>query len=105
MPCRKTTGVMADSFAHDPEKWTPVFGKDHAQNKELERDDDSKKSRHALACPGAFRRRRSILRSSTRCGTHHLALILRGEMAPTWAVEDLCRTFGWNRAFEQPVIF
>jgi hypothetical protein len=33
---------MASTLAHDPEKWIPVFGKDHAQNKELERDDDSK---------------------------------------------------------------
>jgi hypothetical protein len=28
---------------HDPEKWVPVFRKDHAQNKKIERDDDSKK--------------------------------------------------------------
>jgi hypothetical protein len=28
---------------HDPEKWVPVFRKDHAQIKEIERDDDSKK--------------------------------------------------------------
>jgi hypothetical protein len=37
--------------AHDPEKWVPVlpvFRKDHAQIKEIERDDDSKKSHHAL---------------------------------------------------------
>jgi hypothetical protein len=34
---------------HDPEKWVPVFRKDHAQIKEIERDDDSKKSHHALA--------------------------------------------------------
>src|SRR5215510_16376703 len=33
---------------HDPEKWTPVFGKDHAPPKRLERDDDSEKRRHAL---------------------------------------------------------
>jgi hypothetical protein len=39
---------MAVVPAHDPEKWRPVFGKDHAQNEELERDDDSKKSHHAL---------------------------------------------------------
>jgi hypothetical protein len=26
-------------LARDPEKWEPVFGKDHAQNKNLERDD------------------------------------------------------------------
>jgi len=35
----------------DPEKWEPVFGKDHAQNKDLERDDDSNKSHPALALP------------------------------------------------------
>jgi hypothetical protein len=28
---------------HDPEKWVPVFRKDHAQIKEIEWDDDSKK--------------------------------------------------------------
>jgi hypothetical protein len=33
---------------HDPEKWMPVFGKDHAQIKEPKRDDDSKKRHHAL---------------------------------------------------------
>jgi hypothetical protein len=33
---------------HDPEKWVPVFRKDHAQIKEIERDGDSKKSHHAL---------------------------------------------------------
>jgi DNA-nicking Smr family endonuclease len=33
--------------ARDPEKWEPVFGKDHAQN--LERDDDSRKSHPALS--------------------------------------------------------
>src|SRR5215217_2632596 len=32
---------------HDPEKWIPAFGKDHAPSN-LERDDDSKKSHHAL---------------------------------------------------------
>jgi hypothetical protein len=36
---------------HDPEKWVPVFGKDHAPTK-LERDDDSKKSHPALGVPG-----------------------------------------------------
>jgi hypothetical protein len=29
--------------------WIPVFGKDHAPRKKLERDDDSNKSHHALA--------------------------------------------------------
>jgi hypothetical protein len=38
-----------DALARDPEKWEPVFGKDHAQNKNLERDDDSKKNHPALA--------------------------------------------------------
>jgi phosphoglycerate dehydrogenase-like enzyme len=27
------TGVPTSQLAHDPEKWVPVFGKDHAQNK------------------------------------------------------------------------
>jgi hypothetical protein len=33
---------------HDPEKWEPLFGKRSCSNKELERDDDSKKSHPAL---------------------------------------------------------
>jgi DNA-binding beta-propeller fold protein YncE len=41
--------LHAFDLAHDPEKWRPVFGKDHAQIKESERDDDSKKSHPALA--------------------------------------------------------
>src|SRR5262245_57769051 len=32
---------------HDPEKWIPVFGKDHAPTIDLERDDDSQKSHPA----------------------------------------------------------
>jgi hypothetical protein len=35
---------------HDPEKWIPVFRKDHAQIKEVERHDASKK-RHAALGP------------------------------------------------------
>jgi NitT/TauT family transport system ATP-binding protein len=34
---------------HDPEKWEPVFGKDHAPINKLERDDFSKKGRPALS--------------------------------------------------------
>ena len=30
----------ATKLEHDPEKWTPVFRKDHAQIKEIERDDE-----------------------------------------------------------------
>ena len=37
---------------HDPEKWEPVFGKDHAQNKMLEWDGHSTKNHPAL---GAIR--------------------------------------------------
>jgi hypothetical protein len=33
---------------HDPEKWIPVFRKDHAQIKEVEGHDDSKKRHAAL---------------------------------------------------------
>jgi hypothetical protein len=33
---------------HDPEKWMPVFGKRSCSDNKLERDDDSKRSHHAL---------------------------------------------------------
>ena len=39
---------MLGGLEHDPEKWKPVFGKRSCSNKELERDDDSKKSHPAL---------------------------------------------------------
>ena len=42
-------GLDEMPLAHDPEKWAPVFRKDHAQIKEIERDDDSKKSHLDLA--------------------------------------------------------
>ncbi|SDR59142.1 Uncharacterized membrane protein YccC [Rhizobiales bacterium GAS113] len=35
---------------HDPKKWTPILGEDHAQNNNLERD-DSKRNDRALAAP------------------------------------------------------
>jgi hypothetical protein len=35
-------------LSHDPEKWEPVFGKRSCANKELERDDDSRKNHPAL---------------------------------------------------------
>src|SRR5215469_13957966 len=38
----------AHALEHDPEKWIPVFGKRSCSKKKLERDDDSKKSHHAL---------------------------------------------------------
>jgi hypothetical protein len=37
---------------HDPEKWIPVFGKRSCSTNKLERDDDSKKSHHALVGRG-----------------------------------------------------
>jgi monofunctional glycosyltransferase len=40
--------LKAWSIRHDPEKWVPVFRKDHAQNREIERDDGSQKSHSAL---------------------------------------------------------
>jgi 23S rRNA (uracil1939-C5)-methyltransferase len=41
--------ALAEALAHDPEKWEPVFGKRSCASKNLGRDDDSKKSHHALA--------------------------------------------------------
>jgi hypothetical protein len=32
-PAAKTRGENGRSSKHDPEKWRPVFGKDHAQTK------------------------------------------------------------------------
>jgi hypothetical protein len=32
--------MMQGPLEHDPEKWKPVFRKDRAQNKKLERDSD-----------------------------------------------------------------
>src|SRR6476659_3838402 len=49
---RKSAGRTAQE--HDPEKWVPVFRKDHAQIKQIERDDDSKKRHHALALEWKF---------------------------------------------------
>ena len=49
----------------DPEKWIPVFGKRSCSNNKLERDDDSKRSHHAL---GAFSHRSAgHAGSSRRC--------------------------------------
>jgi uncharacterized repeat protein (TIGR03809 family) len=42
------TPLPRSALQHDPEKWVPVFRKDHAQTKKLERDDDSKQSHPAL---------------------------------------------------------
>jgi hypothetical protein len=52
-PCRAEStkserGVEMRSLEHDPKKWTPVLGKDHAQTNNLEHDDDSKKNHFAL---------------------------------------------------------
>jgi hypothetical protein len=38
----------APTIEHDPEKWVPVFGKDHAPTTSWSRDDDSKKGHPAL---------------------------------------------------------
>src|SRR5882757_2803365 len=54
--CRSVTRTQAAAqLEHDPEKWMPVFRKDHAQNKEIEQDDDSKISRPALGRLGTKR--------------------------------------------------
>jgi len=45
----RSAGVSFAYLEHDPEKWAPVFGKDHAPNKNRERDDRSHESRPALA--------------------------------------------------------
>jgi hypothetical protein len=49
-PTESTASPAPDEqLQHDPEKWEPVFGKRSCSNKELERDDDSRKNHPALA--------------------------------------------------------
>jgi hypothetical protein len=40
--------VSFPALQHDPEKWMPVFGKDHAGRGKLECDDEPKITHHAL---------------------------------------------------------
>jgi hypothetical protein len=47
--------VAATPLEHDPKKWAPVLGKDHAQTNNLERDDDSKKNHLAPANASGLR--------------------------------------------------
>src|ERR1700747_1871383 len=42
--------IIHRRLEHDPEKWIPVFGKDHAPTRALERDD----VHHALMLAGGF---------------------------------------------------
>jgi hypothetical protein len=43
------SGRSPPHLGHDPEKWEPVFRKDHAEAKSQSGDDDSKKSYPAPA--------------------------------------------------------
>jgi hypothetical protein len=50
----RLAALPENALEHDPEKWVPVFGKDHAQTtRSWRRDDDSKGSHHALATRGS----------------------------------------------------
>jgi hypothetical protein len=53
--------VIGNALQHDPEKWTPVFRKDHAQTKKIERDDDSKKRHPARGGRDKSRHNKAIL--------------------------------------------
>jgi hypothetical protein len=33
LPCRRLRELSGRRLEHDPEKWVPVFGKDHAQTR------------------------------------------------------------------------
>jgi hypothetical protein len=45
----KPLARLSGHLEHDPEKWKPVFGQDHAEIKSLERDADSMENHPALA--------------------------------------------------------
>jgi 2-octaprenyl-6-methoxyphenol hydroxylase len=61
-----SVAVADPALARDPEKWEPVFGKDHAQNKSLERDDDSKKNHPALGRAAGDARASAIVAAARR---------------------------------------
>ncbi len=75
LPCAQQISQLSPPTVreHDPEKacpgldpgWIPVFGKDHAQNKEVERDGDlkTKSSRSSLRGPRATERLSRCARS------------------------------------------
>src|SRR5262249_4141614 len=46
----RSSGVMQALLEHVPQKWVPVLRKRTCSNKEIEQDDDSKKSHPDLAC-------------------------------------------------------
>jgi hypothetical protein len=93
-------GVL--SLQHDPEKWIPVFRKDHSPIKELERDDDSKKrhpalTRRCLAGKAAARRLRPADRigkldaGTRRSPGEYLARDDRGEGNPVHRSDNFVR--------------
>jgi dihydroxy-acid dehydratase len=59
----RTLGLMIDqaefdarmrALEHDPNKWMPVLGKDHAQTDNVERDDDSRRNHLARTSSGSL---------------------------------------------------
>src|SRR5262249_19142931 len=54
---------------HDPEKWIPVFGKRSCSNKEIERDDDARKSHLALVARQAQDNTAAVARRGKACGS------------------------------------
>src|SRR5437762_1332833 len=48
---------LTPPLKHDAEKWVPVFRKRSRLDKSIERDDDSKKSHHALAPDAPLRQK------------------------------------------------
>src|SRR5437764_13737207 len=70
---------------HDPEKWKPVFGKRSCSNKDLERDDDSKKNHPGLGC---LCRARRCAREDVRWMMHLFPTTIAGSLPkPAWLAE------------------
>jgi 2-octaprenyl-6-methoxyphenol hydroxylase len=61
-----SVAVADPALARNPEKREPVFGKEHAQNKSLERDDDSKKNDPALGRAASDARASAIVAAARR---------------------------------------
>jgi hypothetical protein len=55
------------ALEHDPEKWIPLFGKKSCSTNKTERDDDSKKNRHALGLVKQVRAMRGVTPALLAC--------------------------------------
>jgi urease accessory protein len=92
-----------ERLEHDPKKWIPILGKDHARNDNLERDHGSKRNHRALVsatCEGAI-----INTGGGMAGGDHLSIAIEAGCATkvllsTPAAERIYRSTGLDTQVE-----